>query len=120
MSEEPKRKGGNPNMRKGAPSVNPRGKASGTRDKISKALLMDMECAWELYGIKALRKMAASDPSGFVKAYISLLPKEVKVDAAENMTEEQLLGRIRELAINLGVESSLLLAGALSADETKH
>jgi hypothetical protein len=120
MSEEPKRKGGNPNMRKGAPSVNPRGKAAGVRDKLCKDLLADMEDAWQLYGIGALREMAASDPSSFVKAFVGLLPKEVKVDAAENMTEEQLLIRIRDLATDLGVESSLLLAGALNTDETKH
>jgi hypothetical protein len=36
------------------------------------------------------------------------------------MTEDQLLARIRELAITLGVESSLLLAGAVKSGETTH
>src|SRR3954466_6780498 len=97
MSEAPKRKG-NPNMRKGAPSVNPRGKGAGTRDMLGKEILADMADAWHREGVHALTRMAQEDPSGFVKAYVSLLPKEVKVDATESMTEQQLLARIKELA----------------------
>ena len=111
---------GNPNMVKGGPSLNPKGKAGGSRDKLCKDLLADMADAWSLYGIKALKEMAQADPTSFVKAYVGLLPKEVKVDATENMTEDQLLARIRELAVNLGVESALLLAGAVKSGETTH
>lgn len=111
---------GNPAMVKGGPSINPEGKRAGNRDKVCRDLLADMADAWTLYGIKALKDMAQSDPSSFVKAYVGLLPKEVKVDAAENMTEDQLLARIRELAINLGIESALLLAGAVKSGETTH
>jgi hypothetical protein len=115
-----KRRSGNPAMVKGGPSINPRGKQAGSRDKICRDLLADMADAWQLYGIRALKEMAANDPSNFVKAYVGLLPKEVKVDAAENLTEDQLLARIRDLAINLGVESALLLAGAIGSGETTH
>jgi hypothetical protein len=115
-----KRRGGNPAMVKGGPSFNPEGKKAGTRDKICRELIADMADAWQLYGIKALKDMAAADPSAFVKAYVALLPKEVKVDATDNMTEDQLLARIRDLAINLGVESSLLLAGTIGSGETTH
>jgi hypothetical protein len=86
-------------MVKGGPSINPKGRNAGSRDKICRELLADMADAWELYGIKALKEMAAADPSNFVKAYVGLLPKEVKVDATENMTEDQLLARIRDLAV---------------------
>jgi len=111
---------GNPNMIKGGPSLNPRGKAAGNRDKLCKDLLADMADAWSLYGIRALKEMPQTEPAAFVKAYVGLLPKEVKVDATENMTEDQLLARIRELAVNLGVESALLLAGAVKSGETTH
>jgi hypothetical protein len=111
---------GNPAMVKGGPSINPKGKQAGNRDKLCRELLADMADAWQSYGIKALKDMAQTDPSNFVKAYVGLLPKEVKVDAAENMTEDQLLVRIRELATNLGVESALLLAGAVGSGETTH
>jgi hypothetical protein len=115
-----RRRGGNPAMVKGGPSINPKGRNAGSRDKICRELLADMADAWELYGIKALKEMAAADPSNFVKAYVGLLPKEVKVDATENMTEDQLLARIRDLAVTLGVESALLLAGAVKSGETTH
>jgi hypothetical protein len=111
---------GNPAMAKGAPSLNPKGKPAGNRDRLCRELLADMADAWRTYGIRALKEMAQNDPSSFVKAYVGLLPKEVKVDAAENMTEDQLLVRIRELAANLGVESALLLAGAIGSGETTH
>jgi hypothetical protein len=111
---------GNPAMAKGAPSLNPKGKPAGNRDRLCRELLADMADAWQSYGIRALKEMAQNDPSSFVKAYVGLLPKEVKVDAAENMTEDQLLVRIRELAANLGVESALLLAGAIGSGETTH
>jgi hypothetical protein len=114
------RRRGNPAMVKGGPSINPEGKRAGNRDKICRELLADMNDAWQLYGIKALKEMAASDPTSFVKAYVGLLPKEVKVDATESMSEDQLLARIRELAVNLGVESALLLAGAVKSGETTH
>jgi hypothetical protein len=114
------RRRGNPAMVKGGPPVNPAGKRAGSRDKICRELLADMNDAWQLYGIKALKEMAASDPTSFVKAYVGLLPKEVKVDATESMSEDQLLARIRELAVNLGVESALLLAGAVKSGETTH
>lgn len=115
-----KRRGGNPAMVKGGPSINPKGKQAGNRDKICRELLADMADAWQSYGIAALKEMAQNDPSSFVKAYVGLLPKEVKVDATENMTEDQLLARIRDLAVNLGVESALLLAGAVKSGETTH
>jgi hypothetical protein len=115
-----KRAPGNPAMIKGAPSINPSGKRAGSRDKVCRELLADMAAAWDLYGTNALKEMAQSDPSSFVKAYVGLLPKEVKVDAAENMTEDQLLVRIRELATNLGIESALLLSGAVGPGETTH
>ena len=122
MSEQPKRRGngGNPNWVKGGPSPNPKGRNAGAREAISRELLNDMAVAWELYGPEALRQMASTDPSSFVRAYVGLLPKEVKVDAMENMTEEQLLARIKELAINLELEGVLLPDGSAKGGETKH
>jgi hypothetical protein len=114
------RRRGNPGMIKGAPSMNPTGKPAGTRDKVCRELLADMADAWGKYGVKALRDMAANDPGNFVKAFVGLLPKEVKVDAAETMTEDQLLVRIRELADKLGLESALLLSGTTGPGETTH
>src|SRR4051794_36252925 len=110
MSEQQrKRKGGNPNWVKGGPSPNPKGRNAGTREMLGRELLADMADAWHRDGVHALKRMAQEDPSGFVKAYISILPKEVKVDATENMTEQQLLGRIKELAANLDIQDSLYL-----------
>jgi hypothetical protein len=111
---------GNPRMKKGAPSMNPRGKAAGNRDKICRELLSDMADAWAKYGVKALKELALSDPGCFVKAYVALLPREVKVDAMETMTEDQILARIRELSVTLGIEGVLLPAGEPGSRKTTH
>jgi hypothetical protein len=123
MSEQPKRRrgnGGNPNWVKGGPSPNPKGRNAGTREMIGRQLLADMADAWHLYGVHALKAMATDDPSGFVKAYVSLLPKEVKVDATETMTEDQLLGRIQDLSVDLDDKTKLVIARVLNLGETKH
>jgi hypothetical protein len=76
--------------------------------------------AWEKYGIKALKEMATNDPTNFVKTFAALLPKEVKVEAHESMTDEQLVTRIRELSSELGVEGALFLVGGSETGETTH
>jgi hypothetical protein len=56
---------GNPAMAKGAPSLNPKGKPAGNRDRLCRELLADMADAWRSYGIRALKEMAQNDPSSF-------------------------------------------------------
>lgn len=83
-------------------------------------LLADMLEAWELYGITALKEMAKLDPTRFVQVFSNLLPKQVNLDVTENMNEEQLVVRIRELAANLGLEADLSLLNPPRPGATTH
>jgi hypothetical protein len=91
-----------------------------SRQELNALLLADLVEAWEYYGVQALKAMAQDDPSRFVSAYTALLPKHVNVDVTENMNEEQLVGRIRELAATLGLEADLSLLTPPRAGETPH
>jgi len=53
---------------------------------------------WYWLGLPAaLDKMAQTDPSGFVKAAVALMPRQIKMDAHLNdMTDEQLEASIRQ------------------------
>jgi hypothetical protein len=61
----------------------------------------------ELYGKAALFQCARDDSAKFVTIAASLLPKQVEVDASlrdlHEMTEEQMLERIRVLGKELGL-----------------
>lgn len=100
--------------------VETRGVKSPDRNKLNSQILADMVEAWEYYGVRALKEMALAEPGNFVRAYTALLPKQVEVDVTEHMTEDQLVGRIRELAANLGLEGDLSLANPPRSGETTH
>lgn len=96
------------------------GKNSKSRQELNAMILADLIEAWEYYGIQAIKKMAQEESGKFVQAYMALLPKQVEVDITENMSEEQLVSRIRELAANLGLEADLKLLEPPRPSETTH
>ena len=84
---------GNPNMVKGAPSVNPRGRGLTNRQKIAESLIADLAATWEQHGAAVLQKLATEDPSKFATIAFGLLPRDVfvKVEAQApgNLTPEE-------------------------------
>jgi hypothetical protein len=57
------------------------GRPPGSRNKLAEDFLTDFHDAWLEGGRDALRHMAENDQSGFVRAAIQLMPKDVLVDA---------------------------------------
>jgi hypothetical protein len=57
------------------------GRPIGARNRFTEDFISDFRDAWQVGGAKALREMAERDPSGFVKAAVQLMPKDVLVDA---------------------------------------
>jgi len=86
---------GNPNMVKGAPSVNPRGRGLTNRQKIAESLIADLAATWEEHGAGVLKRLALEDPSKFATIAFGLLPRDVfvKVEQAApgNLTPEEWL-----------------------------
>lgn len=85
-------------------SGNPKGRAKGSRNKLTEAFLSDFLGAWDEHGKTALLEVAQKDPSTFVRVAASLMPKEMKVDhSVVDLTDEQLESRARQLAAALGI-----------------
>jgi len=75
------------------------GRPKGSRNKLGEAFLKDMLEAWVKLGPDAINRVIAKKPEDFMKVVASLLPKDfnVNVNPLENMTDEQLLQRIKVL-----------------------
>jgi uncharacterized protein DUF5681 len=71
-------------------SGNPKGRALGSRNRMSESFLEDLRATWEKHGAHTLETCATEDPTGFVKIVASLLPKHVDlsvgVDAVQFVT----------------------------------
>ena len=65
-------------------SGNPAGRPKGSRNKLSEAFLRDFCALWEELGDEALRRMAAEDPSTFVRAAVALIPKHHELSGPED------------------------------------
>lgn len=81
----------------GAP-VRPRARKA-VRSKLGELFLEDMLCAWESRGAAAIHALIEKSPHDFLKAVASLMPKDLTVNVNQigEMTDEQLLERIRKL-----------------------
>ncbi|MGY4295134.1 hypothetical protein ACVWXN_003229 [Bradyrhizobium sp. i1.4.4] len=75
MNQFPAR--GNPNMRPGAPSVNPNGRGPTNRQKIAERLIADLADTWSTHGAAVLRHLATEDPGKFATIAFGLLPRDV-------------------------------------------
>jgi hypothetical protein len=77
----PKR--GNPNMQRGAPSLNPAGRPVGSRQKIAEHVLSTFEAVLGEDPVTALRELRANDPGRFWTIAANLLPKEVALSVQQ-------------------------------------
>lgn len=57
------------------------GRPPGSKNKLTEDFLADFHAAWQTHGKTALDAMAKDEPSGFVRAAVQLMPKDVLVDA---------------------------------------
>src|SRR5437899_5950404 len=67
---------------KAGESGNPAGRPKGSRNKLSEGVLRDFCALWDASGFDKLVKVAKDDPSTFVRLAVSLIPKQLEVEAA--------------------------------------
>jgi hypothetical protein len=79
------------------------GRRRGSRNRLAEQFVTDFLAAWEAHGADALMRVAAEDPASFVRVAASLLPRKIEVERVD-LTDEQLVSRIQQLAAELGVE----------------
>ena len=83
-------------------SGNPKGKAPGTRNKISNVFLENLHDFWcarkekneKTNGQRLLEIASEKDPMGFVKAVVALLPKQIK---QENTLHVSFVDALRQI-----------------------
>src|SRR5229473_1114469 len=78
--------------------VRRRGRAPGSRNRFSQRVLNDAIEHWEKNGTAAMEDMRVEDPSGYVRAMFSILPKELTVEAVSSgLSAEERLEMIAAL-----------------------
>lgn len=103
MADDPRKNG--KETGKGKPPVeyqfkpgNP-GRPKGARSKLGEAFIEDLLAAWESQGPAAIQTVIEKRPQDFLKVVASLMPKDlnVNINQMDDLTDEQLLERIRTL-----------------------
>ena len=84
---------------KSGQSGNPAGRPKGARSKMGEQFLEALQQDFETNGVKAIVAVRTDKPDAYIKVIASLLPKElnVNVNKYEDMTDEQLVQRLKVL-----------------------
>jgi len=80
------------------------GRPKGSRNKLGEAFVEALHADFEKHGVATIQKVREEKPEQYVKVIASLLPKELKIEATSDLTDEQLDQRIRALAAAIGLE----------------
>lgn len=80
-------------------SGNPAGRPKGSRNKVTGDYLAALCGDFSEHGVQAIETAREKDPMGYIKMVASLLPKYVEVPERphDDLTDEELLARIKEL-----------------------
>lgn len=75
------------------------GRPKGARNKLGEAFLEDMLASWQTQGREAIERVIADKPEQFLKVVASILPRDlnVNINNMDDLTDEQLIERIRSL-----------------------
>ncbi len=75
------------------------GRPKGSRNKLGEEFLQDMLHAWQTQGQEVIARVIEERPQDFMKVVASLLPRDVNlnVNSMEEVTDDELLRRIRDL-----------------------
>lgn len=84
-------------------SGNPKGKPKGSRNKLGEAFIADLYEDWQEHGLATVQAVRTERPHEYLKVVASILPKEVKIERLDDMTDDDITKRIRRLADELGV-----------------
>lgn len=84
--------------------ANPAGRPKGSRNKLGEDFLKALQEDFTKHGVKTIETVRKDDPVQYIKTIASILPKEMnlKVDPLDEMTDAELLHRLRELQSLIG------------------
>jgi uncharacterized protein DUF5681 len=87
-------------------SGNPKGRAPGSRNKLSESYVSDLRDCWERHGKSALEIVAVTEPATLIKVVASLLPKDLRLDVTVDV--QSFVDRFEQAALLVGNEPPVL------------
>ncbi|QIG72990.1 hypothetical protein EVB98_068 [Rhizobium phage RHph_N3_2] len=96
--DTPKKQGLTPAWTPGQ-SGNPAGRPKGARNKLGEQFIEDLYADWQAHGVVTLQRVRDEKPDQYLKVVASILPKDlnVNINNMDDLTDEQLIQRIRSL-----------------------
>ena len=79
------------------------GRPKGARSKWGEKFLGDLQADWEAHGMAAILQVRQTKPEAYLKIVATLLPHDIKISNESQMTDDDLLARIRQLADMAGL-----------------
>ena len=80
-------------------SGNPAGRPKGARNKLGEQFIADLYEDWQNHGVATLARVRDEKPDQYLKVVASILPKDlnVNINSMDDLTDDQLIQRIRSL-----------------------
>jgi hypothetical protein len=78
-------------------SGNPAGRPKGSRNKLGEDFIVALHTDFQEHGVAAIEAVRTEKPDAYIKVIASILPKELKITNESDLTDEQLIERIRQL-----------------------
>jgi hypothetical protein len=75
------------------------GRPKGARNKLGEQFIADLYDNWQKHGAETIETVRAQKPDQYLKVIASILPKDlnVNINQMDDLTDEQLIQRIRSL-----------------------
>ena len=89
------------------------GRPKGSRNKLGEDFIAALHDDFEQHGIAAIQAVRKDKPDAYIKVIASILPKELKVTTENDLTDDQLIERIRQL--DSAIRPFLALEGEVEA-----
>lgn len=96
------------------------GRPKGARNKLGELLLEALVADFETEGAAAIVKVRTERPQDYLKVIASLLPRELKIERADELSDAEVDQRLRQLAELIGTEIGIsFAAGGKAASAQK-
>lgn len=75
------------------------GRPKGSRNKLGEQFIEDLYADWQAHGVDTLARVRDEKPDQYLKVVASILPKDlnVNINSMDDLTDDQLIQRIRSL-----------------------
>jgi hypothetical protein len=80
------------------------GRPKGSRNKLGEAFIQALHDDFTEHGANTIVKVRKEKPHEYLKVVAGLLPKELKIERSDELSDSELEQRIRQLASIIGVE----------------